>query len=540
MDAKTQNKLQALHAEYTRKLPNKIQLLSEMWLSLSQKMTPEGMQEFHRAIHTLCGSSGTYGYHELSACARLLEIYLKDVIDKKQMDRDEIIKINELMNELTAVFLKSTQSLSKIYLSKDSKQIRHDKLVYILKKDGKFVSEVKKNLDSMGYVAMLFSEVKSFNKAIEKSLPGALIVDTDYLDESEITLLQDSHQQETPVPLFCISSQGDLLTRLKAIRAGSAAFFLTSNEAFYLTKTLDQMCSSSADEPLRILIVDDEPSMAEYYSVILQAAGMDVRYITNPLHMLDVLNDFRPDLLILDIYMPECSGLELAAVLRQESIYAGIPIIFLSTEDDRFKQLAALNIGGDDFLTKPILPQHLVAAVRSRAKRAGILSSYMIRDSLTGLLNHTNILQHLDIEISRASRLKSTLCFIMIDIDHFKLVNDTYGHSTGDHVIRKLSELLLRRLRKTDLVGRYGGEEFVVILPNTTPDIAIALCAHIREMFAQHVFKAENGNEFTATFSAGIAMYPDFSDAKSLIEAADQALYQAKDQGRNREVFLKF
>lgn len=539
MHTKIENELRMLQVEYTKNLPSKMHSLDEKWKALSHAFTHQGMEEFTRAVHGLCGSLGTYGYHELGDIARLLEIYLRERMNNNEITDEESGKITELLGNLTQTFLSSEVKPINQPVQKQVNILEQNKSVYLLGKNNKFFGQVNQHLHSMGYQTRSFDDASQFNEAVNKQLPGAIIVDVDYLDKNEIAILKKTHQQDIPVPLFCIASQGDLLTRLKAIRAGSSAFFLNSNDAFYLTKTLDQMCSSSFSEPLRILIVDDSSSLAEYYSLILQEAGMETHFITHPLRMLDELNDFHPDLLLLDIYMPECSGLELAAALRQESLYAGIPIIFLSTEDDRFKQLAALNLGGDDFLTKPILPQHLVAAVRSRAKRAGILSSYMTRDSLTGLLNHTNVLQHLEIELSRAERLNSTLCFMMIDIDHFKLVNDTYGHSIGDHVIRKISELLLTQLRKVDLVGRYGGEEFAVILPNTTLVVAAALCARIRELFAQCVFKADENTEFSVTFSAGIASYPDFQGAKNLIDAADRALYQAKHQGRNQEVILK-
>ncbi|HSW92761.1 MAG TPA: diguanylate cyclase [Gammaproteobacteria bacterium] len=535
MDARTRSKLDALYVEYAKKLPGRIDSINDRWRQLSRRFTASGLQDLHRLVHGLCGSSGTYGYHELSSASRRLEVYLKSLLNQTEMSLDEIKRTTELLDAMTDVFLASSKSRLHESLPKEAAVLKQNKLVYILEQKDRFVEEVKKNLDLMGYDVVLFDDFQSFNEAVKKIIPGAVIADTERFSEEEISVLQALHQRDAPVPLFCISSSGDLSTRLKAIRAGGEAFFLKSNEAFYLTKTLDQICGSSANEPLRILIVDDSLSLAEYYSIILQEAGMEAHYITNPLDMLNVLNDFRPDLLLLDIYMPGCSGLELAAALRQEPIYAGIPIIFLSTEEDRFKQLAALNLGGDDFLTKPVLPQHLVAAVRSRAKRAGILSSYMTRDSLTGLLNHTNILQHLEIEVSRAKRLGSHLCFVMIDIDHFKTVNDMYGHATGDHVLRKLSGILLTRLRKTDLAGRYGGEEFAVILPNTAVPEAVALCREIRVLFSECLFRTEEGKELGVTLSAGIAAYPTLPDARQLIESADRALYQAKQGGRNRE-----
>jgi diguanylate cyclase (GGDEF)-like protein len=162
-----------------------------------------------------------------------------------------------------------------------------------------------------------------------------------------------------------------------------------------------------------------------------------------------------------------------------------------------------------------------------------MLRSFMVRDSLTGLLNHTAIKDQLDGEVAWAIREKKTLSFAMIDIDHFKKVNDTYGHSVGDRVIKSLSRLLKQRLRTSDLIGRYGGEEFAVVLVDDDKTTAMKVLDIIREDFSQLRHLA-NGKEFTVTFSCGIADVSQFPDASKLNDAADKALYKAKHAGRNR------
>ena len=231
--------------------------------------------------------------------------------------------------------------------------------------------------------------------------------------------------------------------------------------------------------------------------------------------------------------MPECTGLELAAVLRQEVNHTKIPIIFLSTEEDKNKKLFAISLGGDDFLTKPISAQHLISAVRSRAKRASILNYYMTTDSLTGLLNHSSILKQLNVELLRAKQKDMPLSFIMVDIDQFKIINDTYGHPLGDVVIKKLAELFLTRLRNQDIVGRYGGEEFALILPGATIADSKKICDVLRVQFSKYGFTADD-KEFFVTFSAGISCFDGVNDAASIILEADKALYKAKQMGRNR------
>jgi len=193
--------------------------------------------------------------------------------------------------------------------------------------------------------------------------------------------------------------------------------------------------------------------------------------------------------------------------------------------------------GGDEFLTKPIDPGHLVAAVIPRVERYRMLRAMMVQDSLTGLINHSGLQQQLDFEVARARRQKTPLSFAMIDIDHFKKVNDSYGHPAGDRVLMSISRFLRQQLRKTDVVGRYGGEEFGSILTGTGGDPAQKVLDRIRDDFGR-VEHPRGDSKFTVSFSAGIAsLGADAStSAGELVLAADQALYRAKKQGRNQVV----
>jgi diguanylate cyclase (GGDEF)-like protein len=194
-----------------------------------------------------------------------------------------------------------------------------------------------------------------------------------------------------------------------------------------------------------------------------------------------------------------------------------------------------MGLGGDDFLTKPLRPDYLVSAVTSRIERYRQLRALMVRDSLTGALNHSTIKEFLNQELSRAGRQQTALSFVMIDLDHFKSVNDTYGHAAGDRVLRSLAHLLKKRLRHHDIVGRYGGEEFSVVLPATTGTMALKIMDELRADFAM-VLHQSNDADFSVTFSCGIADFPRFETLGEISEAADKALYQAKQEGRNRVI----
>jgi diguanylate cyclase (GGDEF)-like protein len=233
------------------------------------------------------------------------------------------------------------------------------------------------------------------------------------------------------------------------------------------------------------------------------------------------------------MYLPDCNGIELARMIRQMENFVSVPIVFLSAETDRERQLAALMMGADDFLIKPVKPEHLIASITSRIERYRKLRSLMIYDGLTNLLNHSTIKERLVKELLRSERDKQPLSFAMLDLDHFKNVNDRYGHSAGDRVLKSLARMLKQRLRRTDLIGRYGGEEFSIIFPNTTAAEAASVVDKLRESFA-HIHHLGSDGFFSVTFSCGIASFPEYKTAVAISNAADKALYQAKESGRNR------
>ena len=265
---------------------------------------------------------------------------------------------------------------------------------------------------------------------------------------------------------------------------------------------------------------------------------MSVNIVTDPLEIMQPLIEFDPDLVLLDLYMPQCNGLELAQIIRQLDKFVGTPIVFLSSEANLDKQLHAMSLGADDFLVKPIAPQHLILTLANRIHRHRVLCSLMVRDSLTGLLNHTAIKEQLNLDMARARRTNTPLSCAMIDIDHFKRVNDTYGHATGDRVLKNIARLLRQRLRETDVVGRYGGEEFTVIMSATDAAAAATVMNDIREDFSRLAHVSE-GREFFITFSCGVADMSSTTEGGQLGEAADRALYEAKHTGRNKVVMAR-
>ncbi|MFZ5523422.1 MAG: GGDEF domain-containing response regulator [Pseudomonadota bacterium] len=408
--------------------------------------------------------------------------------------------------------------------------------IFVVTDDRNLAGELKVQLSYFGYDVSVYHTLADFRIAIQPVTYVLVLMDAAFQEDKlgGVGIMSEIQQgRKNPVPVVFFSADDSVMARLKAVRAGSIAYLGKPVNIGNLIDKLDVMTSARGHEQYRVLIVDDSVSVTAYHAAILQQAGMLVKAVNDPLTVTEALFDFTPDLILIDIYMPVCNGMELAKVIRQLDAFVSIPIVFLSTESNLDTQLFAMGLGGDDFLTKPIQPEHLISAVNSRIRRSLLLRSFMVRDSLTGLLNHTAIKDHLDSEVARAIRQNKPLSFAMIDIDHFKQVNDNYGHPAGDRVIKSVSRLIKQRLRATDLVGRYGGEEFAVVLVDADGTAATKVLDTIRNDFSR-LRHLTDGKEFSVTFSCGIADVAQYQDAKKLSDAADKALYKAKHAGRNQ------
>lgn len=334
-------------------------------------------------------------------------------------------------------------------------------------------------------------------------------------------------------PAVHVGPADDIERRVAGVRAGCTAFVPEPATPLALLDAIERGTEGEGEAPFRVLVVDDTSSDAQLHAALLRRAGMTALALTDARGLPGALAEFQPELVLMDYYMPRVTGAEIAAAIRQEPGYQALPIAFLSVEDDVEKQRGALENGGDDFLMKPIDPDRLIAAVHARARRFRRLRGLITRDTLTGLLNHSSLFDALGREVTRALQNDHDLTYALVDIDHFKTINDAHGHATGDLVLRVLARLFKRRFRRTDVIGRVGGEEFAVILPGMDADTAARQIDALRADLAELVL-GEGDARFSITVSAGVASLGRFPVSVQLNAAADRALYAAKHGGRNR------
>jgi len=535
-------RLQALRSDYINEYPKRILELNLSWNEFSKHdFSNDVLEIFHRQAHSLKGSGATFGFGEVSTLAAQLDAILVSLAsNNKQPELNESEQISILIEKLGAIDLSHEPDTYKPDFSQNESQPQDDNPVtnlLVVISDKKETDDLCNQLHNYGYNITIAHTIDEIPELITKLNPTAIIIDADFNHEKQagikvVSDYKNNNKNKLP-PVIYIADNDDIKTRINAVRSGGTNFLTRPINISDLTDTIEILSHKHLEEPFRIMIVEDTKSLASFYDVTLQSAGMKTCVIHNPIQVLEKLIDFNPELILMDMYMPGCSGPELATVIRQFEAYVSTPIVFLSSEMDTYKQLQAMQQGGDDFLTKPIEPDHLISSVKTRSLRYRKLRSFMVRDSLTGLYNHTKTKELLEKDLYRTSRNNGSLVFAMLDIDKFKSVNDNYGHPIGDKVIKSLARMLKQRLRKSDTIGRYGGEEFAVILYDTDIDNATKKINKIRESFADVTHKAGDIN-FNVTFSCGLAAYPYFDTAAELNEAADKALYRAKEAGRNQ------
>jgi len=299
----------------------------------------------------------------------------------------------------------------------------------------------------------------------------------------------------------------------------------------------------------KILIVDDSRLIAHVAKTMLTKRGHEVILAQDGKAGLEAAKSEQPDIILLDLIMPIMDGYEVCEHLKEDDSTKEIPIIMVTSKAETADKVKGLEMGALDYVAKPFDEGELIARVNIHLRLRELyvtvqeqnrrLQEMANRDGLTGLYNHRYFHEQLSQDFLRAKRYHENLSCILFDIDFFKKFNDTYGHQTGDVVLKALATVIQRATRESDLAARYGGEEFAIVLYYTDGAAAYQAAERLRTMVESHEVQ-DNGNVLRVTISLGVATFPHekIHDSKELIEHADQALYKAKDNGRNRvEVF---
>lgn len=447
--------------------------------------------------------------------------------------------------------------------------------VLVVDDDPANVEVLKAKLEAEYFRVSTAADGKTALAFMHEDCPDIVLLDVMMpgLDGCEVCRRIRATPSFTHLPVIMVTALGEVDDRIRGLEAGAddfltkpvddVALFARVRSLTRLKMMMDELSLrgetgaelgviesaswSAADYPSngRILVIDDDPDDTDLVADALAPLG---RVIVEPDSKkgLELARNSPFDLIITSLMQKSTDGLRLSAELRTDDRLRPVSVLALADGDNPDSLLRALDIGVNDYLLKPIDRNELLARCRTQIRRKklqdGLRANYRrsvvmaVTDSLTGLYNRDYMMTHLAKLFRRARESGRSLAVLMIDIDFFKSVNDTLGHAAGDAVLREFSSRLISNVRGLDLASRYGGEEFVIIVPGADPALARGVAERLRKAIASAPFRVSPvGEPLTVTASIGIAALERFDEEPSdLIARADQALYEAKRRGRNR------
>lgn len=526
-----------LKAQYVQRSSERIALIKKLLAQLADSPTDqEQLKELHKQFHWLSGSGGIYGFPQLTKLGMHGERLCDELLaEEKHLTRSDCFKLTELID-----------SVSVGLFAVDQRDTVPRMLV--TPQPGTEILIVDDDENHAMLLSRLFEEhrlhmrhVLNLQEAMtvcRHQMPAGVIVILPLPDDANgydlVEKLRALPRGQDP-PVLLISNKAGFLDKVQAIHCGADGFFEEPVDWESLMSRLKYLLDRNKPSLYKILSVEDDPDQSAFIKAVLESAGYRVNMLDNPKFFEEALLAVQPDLVLLDIMLPGITGFELAKYLRQDDRYAALPILFLSTQNALEAHIESARSGGDDHLVKPIAPQLLLSAVASRLERARLIKSLLHRDGLTKLLTHAAFMDEAEGVVSQCKRDANKLaCLFIVDLDDFKMINAKYGYQTGDRVLTCLSTIMRQRIRQSDKVGRYAGEELIGIVEDLDEYDAIKLATRLLEDFSRIDHRAADGTTFRATVSAGICMFePQVMDLERWRRLTEQAVKAAKAAGKN-------
>jgi diguanylate cyclase (GGDEF)-like protein len=526
----TEDGLRAIWQKHRAGVLERVGLIERAARALAAVELDEQLRvEASRAAHTLIGSVGTFGFMRAAEAAHELELELADPTPARAPE----------MSRLVAVIYRELQGEALAPRSAQRIDPAGDRLrVLVVDDDRTLCESIAAEATLRGVRCDTAASPLEARSALRAERPPTIVLlDLTFPPDGmtdAYALLSELSAATPPIPVLVLTGTGGFTDRVEAARRGSRAFLPKTLLPSEVLDAVEQFLARDRLATTRVLVVDDDPTVLDAMRVLLEPHDLEVSTLADPLRFWEELEEVAPELLILDVDMPGVNGPELCRTVRNDPRWSGIAVIFATARTDIATVEEVFSAGADDYITKPIVGPELVSRVANRLERVRLYRAQAETDALTGLATRTKADKDLAHLAALADRFSEPLSVAMLDVDRFKLVNDRYGHAVGDRVLRRLGEHLRRDFRGTDVVGRWGGEEFIIGMYGMTRQDGVQRLSDTLERFGEEEFT--DGEETArVSFSAGVAEYPrDGCDLGAVSRAADEALYRAKAAGRAR------
>ena len=501
------------------------------WGLVRQNINPNEFASFIDCIETWLDWAAA---EKLPLLETTLNDILKNIDPETKMEESQIAHIDLQLGKLIA----ATNKPENPFLVKTEARIpeKGSSSPNIAIIDDSEIARIttKAMLDRFNFDVFVYESIFEF-EADQEALENIDIVLLDVImpDVTEEILFDFAKRlRELDIHIILVSGVDSTDIRLQAVRSDIGGYVTKPFDINVLVSNIRWLCDLDVKRPFNVLLLDDQPMVGKFLGGYAEKNDIKLTYFSNSDDFFEGLEAGLPDMFLLDVRMPDVSGMEVCKILRQQQRYEYVPIVFLSADNSLETKLEALRAGADDIIIKDNPPDIIFKQIERRIIRGQQIRTLSIKDSLTGLLNHGQMMAAANSAFKMARRNNSNIAIAMVDIDNFKQVNDDRGHMVGDNVIIGLAQLLKTSVRETDVVGRYGGEEFMIVFHS---DNIESIEEKLNEMcftFSKLKFK-DNAENFGCTFSCGVASSENSEELKEIIQKADQMMYEVKNSGKN-------
>ncbi|MES9850410.1 MAG: EAL domain-containing protein [Candidatus Thiodiazotropha sp. L084R] len=542
-----------LIASFLNQVPGRISAILENWHQLVQSDWKGNLIDtLIERISTLAESGTKFGVPQITHSGNSLIGHLSDYHNTGlKPQHDDVVALDGLIHAFKDASIQACNQQAAALASKpheaspaESKILNGEHKVYLLGIDESLAAGLMRNFQAKNLEPVLLDDPNQIihHYDLNPDEPEFLISHVDLLDklfpESKTGGLWNKNNGLPGLPVAFVADSPDLKTRLAAMRVDACGYWPNPVDPYLVAKHIEELSTSNGHTKYRVLIVEDDPAQADFADAILSKANFECLSVNDPMQVLDALKDFKPDLILMDLYMPEASGSELTAVIREQNEYVDIPIVFLSGEQDLDKQLNALSFGGEDFLSKPIAPKHLISTVTNRIRRARQLShrvhGYFRREKEIGLHTRNYLLERLDALLLAESTLGEVTGVFFLKIDKPEDLVASVGIGGLDVVLAEVAKHLKSLLTSQDILTRFGDSSLSLLAIRANQDELKVLGDKLTKYLSQQIIEVEN-TTLGVTLSVGIyPVEPGNQDSRAIIAHAQIASRKATEAGGNQ------
>ena len=510
-------KLEQMWFKYQDKMVARMRVLQNAVNAVqTAELSSNLRQEAAKAAHKLAGVLGMFSRDAGTEIAREIETLLENTQVLDFLQQEKLISLVADLANLLALDESATMDT-----------VAETPKLLLISADTKLTQELQQLGKTQG---IGWHQVDNLNLAktwLQTNSPYLVAIDTEVITKQpeQLSLITELTARTPAISTLVISSSDRLSDRVAAARAGASSFLVKPVPAAVVWQASEQLLKRNQSAIASIMVVDDDIVFLSTIVSLLEPWGIRVTTLSEPLRFWETLNTTHPDLLILDIEMPQINGIELCQALRSDRDWQELPTLFLTARQDAETIQQVFEVGGDDYISKPVVGAELIARINNRLERSRLLQNLATQDKLTGLKNRIQSSREIEILLSQAKKLNQHFCLAVLKMTDLDSINLNYDHATGDRILAQWGKVIQAAFRNEEVTGYWGNGNFVVGIPNLNKNQSIEHLTEVLASLRKQIFISSTGERFQVNCRYSVA---EFSTEANTLHSLYQACAQSQ------------